>query len=231
MKYIPGPAFGEFRGSQGNTTASRNTSGAYLRNRVTPVNPNTTRQQAVRGIFAALANVWLNTLTQANRDAWNLYAASVTHKDPFGQDIYLTGYNMFQRSNCVGGRAGYTLVTAGPTIFTKGPSDSSFAITASEATQLISVTFDDTAAWCDLDDAGMQVLMTKPVPESRIFVPPTTRLSDQIDGDSVSAPTSPQTMTAPFVITEDQVIQCLGRIILPDGRLSDPFQAVVQVAA
>ena len=48
----------DIRKSIGGSTFSRNTYGAYVRNKVTPVNPSTTYQQLVRQYMAQLAQDW-----------------------------------------------------------------------------------------------------------------------------------------------------------------------------
>lgn len=218
-------------GSVGGLTYSRNRYGMYIKAKPNPINPNTPLQQGARNRFQSLAELWTSVLTIAQRVAWNLYASQIVFKDPLGEDIYLTGFNHFIRSNTVTLAAGYPRVDDGPTIFTLAPSDPAFAIAISEATQLISVTFDDTLAWADLDDAGMSIAMSKPVSAGVTFIPPTYRVAGFIDGDLASPPTSPQTVACPFVTVEDQTVLVQARIVLPDGRLSAPFWSTAIIAA
>lgn len=231
MKFKPGILGGSFSGSLGNVVASHNRYGAYLRDRAMPVNPSSSLQQAIRSKFASLAYDWANTLTLAQRTAWNLYASSVTKKDKSGDDIHVTGYNMYLRSNLVVLAGGYTQVDDGPTIFTLAASDAQMAPTISEATQLISVAFDVNLAWLDEDDAGMQISMSKPVSAGRSFIPANIRVAGFIDGDSGTPPTSPQTLACPYVVTEDQLVIVEGRIVRADGRLSEPFRGTTTIAS
>jgi len=210
---------------------SHNRFGAYVRAIGSPVNPNTDRQQAVRNIFQTLAELWKNTLTEAQRTAWELYAASVPVLNRLGDSIYLTGLNHYIRSNVARIDADLTRVDDGPTNFTLADSDPAFACAISEATQEITVTFDDTLDWASEDDAMMQIRMTRPVNESRQFINPIYQVADYLEGDSGTPLTSTQAVACPFVVTEDQLVIVEGRISRADGRLSQKFRDTVSIAS
>jgi hypothetical protein len=223
--------FSAASGSEGGTTFSRNRYGMYCRTRAVPVNPNTARQQAVRNLFQQLADFWNSQLSAAQRIAWNLYGSQVTMLDKLGQEIFLTGFNHYLRSNTVVLAAPYPRVDDAPTIFTLAESDGSFAAAISEATQLVSVTFDTNLDWVGEDDAGMLIKMSRPVNAGQTFIPPVFRMAGFIDGDSGTPPTSPQTIACPFVATEGQNVLIEGRIVRADGRLSAPFRDSLSVAS
>lgn len=231
MLLQPGPLTAEMRGSVGGTTFSRNRFGQIARQRVTPVNPNTARQAAVRATFQFLTDAWNSTLTQLQRDSWNLYGASVVMKNKLGEDIYLTGFNQFIRTNTVqlGNLAG--TIADGPTTFTLAEADETIQVAPSEATQLLSLAFDDTMVWCDEDDAFLSIAMSKPVVAGVEYIPGPHRLAGYIDGDSTTPPTSPQTVTAPWTITEGQKVEVVCRILRADGRVSGPFRDQANVAS
>jgi len=86
------------RGKIGGQVLSKNKYAAYLRNKVTPVNPNTNAQQNVRSLFAQLAQGW-RALSQAQRDQWNLVAPDFTRSNIFGDNVPLSGYNLYMRLN------------------------------------------------------------------------------------------------------------------------------------
>lgn len=90
--------FGQFSGSQGNTTASHNRYGSYVRNRTIPVNPNSTAQQDVRSGFASFTKTW-RELTESQRTGWADLAAQIPILDPQGQSIVLAGNSTFMRYN------------------------------------------------------------------------------------------------------------------------------------
>lgn len=222
---------GEARGSLGGITAARNRYGLYFRQRVVPVNPNSPRQQFVRTVFQFLAFDWVNTLTQLQRDAWNLYGENVLLKNKLGDDIQLIGYSHFQRSNGAILAAGGTAVLDGPTNFSLPGADVTFAAAISEATQLISVTFDNTLGWANQDAGHMLVHMALPRAGSRDFIGGPTRVADAIDGDAITPPTSPATIAVPFAVAQTQKTEVLARIIEDDGRVSSLFRVTVTVAA
>ena len=231
MKFLQGPLIKGPSGSLGGTVFSHNRFGYYCRDKVTPTNPNTALQQAVRKNFQNLAWAWANILTEAQRVAWNLYGTSVVMKDALGEDIYLTGFNQFIRSNSVILGVPLARVDDGPTSFTLADTDPTIIATLSEATQQISLAFDDTMAWVDEDEAAMQVQMSIPQGIGRTFLLPRYRIAGYMEGDAITPLTSPQTFTAPFVITENQKLMVQCRIVRADARLSPPFRDTADVAS
>lgn len=72
------------RGSVGGVVYTANQFKAIvMRARVSPVNPNTSAQSAIRLAMSAANSEWQN-LTAAQRDAWEDYAASLTFTGPLG---------------------------------------------------------------------------------------------------------------------------------------------------
>ena len=69
----------------------------------------------MRSIVQYLAVYWSNTLTQVQRDGWEVYAAAITRQNKLGSQIKLTGFNHFMRSNTAYLQAGETVVAAAPT--------------------------------------------------------------------------------------------------------------------
>lgn len=217
-------------GSVGGTTYSRNRYGMYRRSRATPVNPNTANQVLVRAAMTGLVNAWTSVLTGAQRDVWNDYAANVPVTDALGQSINLTGQNWYIGNNVPRLQASIKLsatvpsVAAGPTIFNRGDfTTPTFA--ASESTGF-SVTFDDSDDWANEDNAFLFLYQGKPVNASRNFFNGPYRLVGVIEGDAVSAPSSPATINAAtlaslgFAIAEDQLCNLAVSVARADGRLS-----------
>jgi len=223
--------FGDVRGSIGGNVYSRNRFGFYVRNRTVPTNPNTGLQQAARNAFSNAAGYWGSTLTAAERTAWNDYAAAVSVLNKLGEPCYLSGFNMFLRSASLWILIGETPIEAGPTTLSLPEVDGSFAVSISEATQLISVTFNDGRDWCDEDGAFMSISQMKPVGPSRAYLVGESRHCGTIDGDSGSPPSTPETIACSFVSTEGQKCIVTGRIARADGRLSNLFLASCTVAA
>lgn len=102
------------RGKQNGLVYSRNGSGAYVRAKVSPVQPNTARQLAVRAAFAANSKRWSGTLTQAQRNQWTAFAAANPITDVFGNSVTLNGLAMFNRLNQILSVIGMAVVLTPP---------------------------------------------------------------------------------------------------------------------
>lgn len=107
-------------GSIGGMTFSRNRGGMYIRGRGVPVNPNTGRQAAVRGVFAAMVQAWTNDLDETQRQGWIDYGKDVPVEDSLGEKIQLTGQQMFIRSNTLRVQAGQSVLLDAPTVMNTG---------------------------------------------------------------------------------------------------------------
>lgn len=226
-----GPLAGELRGSLGTLTFSRNRFGALIRNRTIPVNPRTPLQVLIRTIFTSLVIAWRQTLTQVQRDGWTQYGDNVIMQNKLGESINLTGMNQFLRSNVGRVQAGLAVVEDAPTIFDLGETDILFSGVGSEATQLVSVVFDDTNSWLDIDGAAMLVYAGIPVDPTINFFNGPWRFMGSIEGDVALPPTTPQDLTSPYLIAEAQRQFYYGRITLADGRISEPFRNEKSVTA
>lgn len=215
----------EMRGSIAGNVYSRNRSGAYARARTSPTNPQTARQTLVRSAVAQLCERWSSTLTAAQRAAWGLYGDSVSVLNKLGESMFLSGFNHYIRSNVVLIQNALAPVDAGPVIFEIPEHDPTFAITASEATQQISFTFNNALSWANEDDAYLVKYQGSPQNAQRNFFNGPWRLVGTVDGDSVTPPTSPDAEAVAYAIAEGQHLWCYARIIRADGRLSEKFRA------
>lgn len=98
MKMKFGAIVVDGRGKIGGHVASKNRAGAYLRTKVTPVNPRTVAQAAVRSRLASLSIAWRG-LTEAQRLAWNDAVTNYARTDIFGDLRNPSGINLFQKLN------------------------------------------------------------------------------------------------------------------------------------
>ena len=110
------PILGNVRGSVGANTWSHNRGGDYIRRRVAPTNPNSTRQQTMRSLLSSLASQWSTALTVLQRTAWNTWASQQSREGPLSNSINLTGINGFIWTNTHILDAGDTLITDPPVI-------------------------------------------------------------------------------------------------------------------
>lgn len=86
------------RGKLGGQVFSKNRSGAYVRTKVTPVNPRTSFQQANRALLGSLSSSW-SFLTEQQRESWNSAVENWQRTNVFGDLQKPTGKNLFTGLN------------------------------------------------------------------------------------------------------------------------------------
>jgi len=223
VKY--GGGIAQMSGSIGGDTHARNRFGNYIRARTKPINPNTAKQVLVRAVMAELTTRWAQTLSAAQRAAWNLYGASVAMSNKLGETVNMTGFNHYLRSNHWFARMGRTLVDDGPTIFELPDQDPAMTISILESTQQVTMTFNDTLDWCSEDNAMLVILQSQGQnPQRNFFNGPWTGRSAKVGASGVPV-TSPMDYTSITVVSEGQKVWSKFRILRADGRLSEAFTA------
>ncbi len=221
----------QISGSIAGDTFARNRYGNYVRARTKPINPNTALQQTVRGAMASLTTRWGQTLSAAQRTAWNLYASNVAMKNRLGEVINLTGFNHYIRSNMPLLQNAKTPIDDGPTLFELPSKDPTLSIALSEATQAFTVTFDDTLAWGGEDNAYLFMLGGQPQNAQRNFFAGPYQNLEPFPGDTAIPLTSPMVVASSYAVAELQHVWLQARIARADGRLSEPFRADTFCAA
>lgn len=89
----------EVRGSINGSTFFRTRSGASIRNRITPVNPNTMAQAQIRYLFSYVASQF-STLSRSQKEEWNDYAKSLSFwKNRLGESYTPSARQAFQYCN------------------------------------------------------------------------------------------------------------------------------------
>jgi len=96
-----GNVVADARNAVGGIVYSRNTWGAYIRQKVSPVQPRSPRQQEMRANLTELSKRWGTVLTEEQREAWRQFGAAFPVVDVFGNSIALTGIAAYQRVNRV----------------------------------------------------------------------------------------------------------------------------------
>jgi len=160
------------RGKIGGHVASKNRGGAYLRQKVTPTNPQTSYQAAVRNRLSGIATGWRG-LTAAQRAAWNAAVLAFSKTDVFGDLKTPTGSALYQRLN-------NNLVTCGQSQISDPPipqdvfAFTSFSAAVVTGTPAVNLTFTDAIP------AGTYVKLfaTAPVSPGISFVKSEYRLID-----------------------------------------------------
>lgn len=98
-KILFGVGVADARNALGGHVFSKNRNGAYVRQKVSPSQPRTVAQQAVRNSLATFSKAWGSLLNDTQRAAWVSLAASNPVPDQFGNPQILTGMQMYMRVN------------------------------------------------------------------------------------------------------------------------------------
>jgi hypothetical protein len=215
-------------GSLDGITFSHNKGGTYIRTRATPVNPNTPYQQLTRALLGAVAIGWSGTLTQAQRDAWDVYAANVPRPSRGGGTKFLSGLDMFIRCAVPRGVAELGLALDAPTIFDIGTyTDASASISAPSST--IDIAFDNTDEWANEDNSGMLIFAGRPTSPGRKFFKGPFRFLGSVPGNSTTPPSSPLAMSMPWSADTGNKLWFRQNVSRADNRYGEPliFPAVV----
>lgn len=86
------------RGKVGGQVLSKNRAGNYIRNKTTPVNPQTIAQVGARNRLTTQSQAWRG-LTQAQRDAWDASVEDFKKTNIFGDQVRPTGFNLYINLN------------------------------------------------------------------------------------------------------------------------------------
>lgn len=209
-------------GSIGGITYSHNAGGMYTRGRAIPVNPATPGQVAVRNAVGNLTSAWSNVLSAANRTAWNAYAFAVPLTDKLGDSRAVSGINMYVRSNTVRMQAGLASVAAGPVINTLAELTAP-TVSGVASTGVISVAYTNTDAWAIAAGGALLIYTSRPQSVGVTFFDGPYQYTGRINGAG-TPPTSPGTVTSPFVLTAGQRV--FVRIVATnaDGRSSSAWR-------
>jgi hypothetical protein len=125
-----GNVVAEARGKLGGIVFSRNTGGAYVRQKVSPVQPRTPAQLNQRSRLTAVSKVW-ETLSESQRSAWKSFSLEAKKRDVLGLQKQRTAQQMFMFCNLALDSVGYALILNPPT---------SLAVDALSSLSLVSAT-------------------------------------------------------------------------------------------
>jgi hypothetical protein len=191
MKIKLGYNIADARGKLNGHVFSKNRYGNYVRNKVTPVNPQTAAQQGIRNRLSGLSSAWA-ALTAAQRTAWNAAVNSFAKTNIFGDLINPTGFQLHQTLNNNLLITGTAAITAPPVPAAVDAFTSiSLAIAAGAATAVL------TYAPAIAADHKVKVYATPGVSAGISFVKSEYRLIDVI----ATADASPLDVKAAYLAT------------------------------
>lgn len=144
---------------------SKNRYGNYIRQKVTPVNPQTQYQSQQRQILGNLSGNWRG-LTEAQRDSWVAAAPSFPVTDVFGNSMVLAANALYIALNKNLTNAGIATITTAPSPVSIDPF-SITAFTGAAGTPSLNVTINPAAL---PSDTTLFVYATPNVPTGINFV-------------------------------------------------------------
>jgi len=88
----------DMRGKLNGSVMSKNRSGSYVRNKVTPSNPQTAAQMLIRGIFSEITKGW-SQLSEVARQSWENSVEAFQATNIFGDVVKPSGKTLYQKLN------------------------------------------------------------------------------------------------------------------------------------
>jgi len=179
----------DMRGKLNGSVFSKNTYGSYIRTKVTPVNPQTVAQQSSRNFMTTVSQSWRG-ITQLQRDLWNQSAVNFSRTNIFGDNVQLTGFNLFMRLN-------KNLLEIGGSIINDAPQPAdvpgfeSLSVVADTTTGTMNATFSPAIS----ANVDVQVFATAPLSAGKQFVKSELRKIAVL----TNADTSPEDLAAAYI--------------------------------
>lgn len=217
---------GAASGKAGAMVASHNAAGQHLRARTTPTNPRSQFQTAVRNAVRELSPAW-NSLTDAQRQSWAVYATNTAMKNRLGDTIFLSGIAQYVRSNVSRLQAGLGRIDDAPTNFTLGDVPD-YALLAPPFSTAGTLTLGAFASdnWRNETTNSMLVYVSRPQNAGITFFNGPYQLAAVIPSSNTNQSFA---VTLPFATSDtNSKYFTQSRISRGDGRLSGTFQTLEQ---
>ncbi len=216
------PILGHLSGKVAGSVFSSNSAGAYVRQKTSPANRNTSRQQAVRSRLSYLSSMW-QTVGPGGQAAWANYGAANPHTDAFGADIALSGQQAYVMLNARRGNLGDTAPLGTPPAVQNTAVPFSGTVAWSAAAGYVTLTgFAALAA-----GARIEVLATPPGSAGKN---PNFRAARWM-GATAAAASSPATVAMGVTATAGQVSNIFLRVTDTYGQSNTPVLIRTTVVA
>ena len=217
------------RNKLGGHVYSKNRSGSYVRTKVTPVNPQSSAQQLVRGRFGAASQAWRG-LSEANRQSWIDAAPDFPVFDIFGDSKQLSGSQLYNKLNLNLAQAGQSAIAAAPAP-TSIDSLISMALAGAAGTPALTITAGIAAV-----PTGMTAIVfaTPQYGPGRYFVKnrfrylTTIAAAGSLSGASILTPYNALFGT---LVAATKISVSVFLVVNATGQAGVPFSAVATVAA
>lgn len=218
----------DMRGKLNGSVFSKNRGGAYVRTKVTPVNPQSTAQQAQRNNLATWSAAWRG-LTEVERQSWIDGAINFPYTDIYGNTKVLSGQQLYVKFNINLANAGGAALDACPSPVAL-PALESLSLVADDSANTVILTFTPTPVPADF---ALMVYATGNVTPGKSFVKNLYRFVSVLD----PADTSPADISADFVaihgdpVTGNKIFVRMAFVSLTTGQMGIPLQAQTVVVA
>lgn len=143
-------------GSVAGTTHLRGRTGLVVRSKAMPVRKRQPKNTDVTNICNQLRMVWLETLTESQREAWREYARQTPKINALGASRHIVGWQWFGGCNAVRRQFGFSLALDAPTLFARGPLGP-LTFSFSVPLNRFLVSWNATERWPDLDGAALLI--------------------------------------------------------------------------
>lgn len=176
----------DIRNKLNGSVFSKNRAGAYIRTKVTPVNPQTDAQQQARNNLSTNSQAWRG-LTESQRQGWIDGAVNFPYTDIYGQTKILSGQQLFVKLNNNLVNAGASGISVCPSPIAL-PAIASITLTAAQTAGVVSLAYDVPEGTSDFI---LVVEATPNVTPGKMFVKNLYRFLNSVGTDAAS----------PFVLT------------------------------
>ena len=132
----------------------------YAKKMTVPTNPQTPRQLSIRATMVDQTRAW-GALTDDQRLAWNSYAELQTHKNCFGEDVRISGFNEFVALAVLAVDQGGTAVSSPPATDAPGSVSDLLIAPSSVNNGVIDIT------WSDVYSGNVDTWIAGPMPAGR----------------------------------------------------------------
>ena len=205
-------------GSIGGLTYSHNQGGMYTRARSIPTDPSSAQQLAVRNAVAQLIARWRGFISASQRAAWEVFAFNTPVINSFGDSVLISGQSWYLKANVIRRQSSLAPVDDAPVVF--GAADlTTPTVVVTAATDIASVTFDNTDEWATAIGGHLFVYTSRPQNVSINFFKGPYRLAGRING-AVVPPTSPAAIALAFPVAAAGVIFLRFVAVNANGQVS-----------
>ena len=213
-------------GKIGGHVASKNRGGAYLRTKVTPTNPQTASQSAVRNTLGSLATGW-SELTEDQRLSFNDAVKDFATTDIFGDIKNPSGINLYVKLNTNLTNSDQTLITSAPAKV-EVPAIAIASVVydvSSSADSIISLTN------TDADGVVCIVSATPKVTQGTSYVKNLFRIIDTLTIDGVEAPFGTAYINKFGNLAAGDKFFVKVELVMPNGQKGTAVTSVVYAVA